>query len=364
MPQQLANQNILDKISIAIDDFVKLTQIPTAFFNLTGAFVANQTIYESFAEVTHQYAFQQPLFFPVAIDFSLSGFIVCDGHHLTTQRVQLCRGYLEHAITKTFTVSHSVAVWTAISQKQGIGFSHLFENFTPTSKAKAQTAITIRPVATDATDPLNNITTAPQDTAQDMIGTTIHFIEQHLTESISLDAAAKSVFLSTSYLSRLFKRTLNINFGDYVIIRKIVLAQDLLVTTTKTIQEISKLLGFSQTSYFTRVFKQHTKLTPSAYRSQNTHVSKVYTIPRPLDCSDHDSVYNVTKRYLTKHHIKSLTQLVNGYPYIQSIGDLTNIPRQCGWIYLVDGCQPITPASEVLIANCAVIQWVYTDSHY
>ncbi|AYM02479.1 helix-turn-helix domain-containing protein [Levilactobacillus yiduensis] len=364
MSNQLTSEKTLDKISTALDDFVKLSQISAVFFNLDGLFVHNQTVYTSFKESQFSVHFPHPIFFPLAVDHELIGFVVCENKNLLPQRIKLCRRYLERIIGTAFESHIPVNVWAALSQRQELLLNYQFNQILqPTTDNELSLQPHLAP-STTVNEDVEVVHAPTQDATQRIISKTIQFIENHLTKSFSLEDAAQYAFLSTSYLSRLFKQVLNVNFGDYVMIRKIVFAQELLLTTEQSIQDISTALGFSQTSYFTRVFKQRTGITPSKYRLQNGNTSTVYTIARPVTCSDSDSVYDLTKQYLTTHHIKSLTQLSNGYPYIQSINGLTNIPHQRGWVYLVDGRQPSTPASEVLIANCSVVQWIYTTNIY
>jgi two-component system response regulator YesN len=97
----------------------------------------------------------------------------------------------------------------------------------------------------------------------------LHFIHDHIHQSLSLDEVAKVAYLSPSYLSRLFKRYLQTNFVSYVNTPKITLAQKQLATTLIPIHQIATQLGFSQTSYFTKVFKQTLGITPSQFRQQN-----------------------------------------------------------------------------------------------
>ncbi|WP_369404388.1 helix-turn-helix domain-containing protein [Secundilactobacillus collinoides] len=67
---------------------------------------------------------------------------------------------------------------------------------------------------------------------------------------------AQEVFLSSSYLSRIFKTHLNVNFIDYVNFRKISIASEKLALSKLPINYVANQLGFQQTSYFTKIFKQ------------------------------------------------------------------------------------------------------------
>ncbi|WP_353805419.1 helix-turn-helix domain-containing protein, partial [Acinetobacter baumannii] len=123
------------------------------------------------------------------------------------------------------------------------------------------------PVKTD----LNRFTTEPSAFSEDgegvhqSIEASIQYIEKNIRRTISLSKVAQEVFLSPSYLSRIFKKVLDVNFIDYVNNRKIAIASEKLALTKLPVNYIANQIGFSQTSYFTKIFKQRTGLTPSEY---------------------------------------------------------------------------------------------------
>jgi len=92
------------------------------------------------------------------------------------------------------------------------------------------------------------------------------YIKQHLLESISLSIIADYLCISPSYLSRLFTSFEGISVGDYILNKKIDLAKEILSYSDKTVAEISEYLSFKSQSYFTRMFKKHTKETPTEFR--------------------------------------------------------------------------------------------------
>lgn len=96
----------------------------------------------------------------------------------------------------------------------------------------------------------------------------IDYINKHLNEAITLNEVANHVYLSEYYLSKLFKKELGINFIDYINEKKINRAMILLQDSTWSIDSIAYSLGFSQASYFSKIFKKVAKVTPSQYRNQ------------------------------------------------------------------------------------------------
>jgi len=97
------------------------------------------------------------------------------------------------------------------------------------------------------------------------------FIEQNYSEDISLLDIAKYAGMTTSYLCRLFKRELGTTVNAYLTQVRVAKSRELLRTDVP-IADVAKLCGFSDQSYFTKVFRQAEGSTPLKYRknSQNS----------------------------------------------------------------------------------------------
>ena len=96
------------------------------------------------------------------------------------------------------------------------------------------------------------------------------FIRQHYNENITLNMLAEQFFLHPNYLSRLFKEKTGDNFVDYLTEIRIDKAKDLLKNTDNKIIEICYIVGYNNSRYFNKVFKQHTGMTPSKYRQTSS----------------------------------------------------------------------------------------------
>lgn len=99
------------------------------------------------------------------------------------------------------------------------------------------------------------------------ISTIIRFVNEHFSENISLQDAAEKVFFNTTYCSRFFKKHTGQNFSDYLLQVRMEEAARLLQQNIK-ISEISKRCGYSSSGYFTRIFKEYYKCTPSEYQKK------------------------------------------------------------------------------------------------
>jgi AraC-like DNA-binding protein/mannose-6-phosphate isomerase-like protein (cupin superfamily) len=92
------------------------------------------------------------------------------------------------------------------------------------------------------------------------------FIDENYTENITLDDVCSPLYISKYYLSHIFKEISGMPVIKYIIKMRMDKAKKLLTQTDKTINEISALVGYIDTPYFIRVFKNTEKLTPKQYR--------------------------------------------------------------------------------------------------
>lgn len=95
------------------------------------------------------------------------------------------------------------------------------------------------------------------------------YITENIDKQISLNAVADVFNISTGHLSRLFKEVTGINFSDYVIDLKFKKAAELLVKSRLEVSEISEKLGYFNSSYFSKLFKEKFGMTPLQFRKKN-----------------------------------------------------------------------------------------------
>lgn len=94
------------------------------------------------------------------------------------------------------------------------------------------------------------------------------FVKQHYREKIYLDELAEKLGISSSYLSRLFKKETGINLQDYVIHVRLEKAANLLTYSEETIPRIAEYVNFPSQSYFGKLFKTNFGITPRQYREK------------------------------------------------------------------------------------------------
>lgn len=95
----------------------------------------------------------------------------------------------------------------------------------------------------------------------------LQFIEERLADPrLSLDGAAGAACLSKSYFCRLFKKQMKVTFSRYVLELRIGRAKRLLRASPRSVTDISLDSGFSNLTYFERMFKRFVGVNPTAFR--------------------------------------------------------------------------------------------------
>ncbi len=97
------------------------------------------------------------------------------------------------------------------------------------------------------------------------------YINQNYTQPLSLEEVANKFFVSTCYLSTVFKHETSMNFKEYVRMLKINKAKELLANTNDSIQDIARQLGYGSSAYFSTAFHNETGCVPSEYRLKAKH---------------------------------------------------------------------------------------------
>jgi two-component system response regulator YesN len=94
----------------------------------------------------------------------------------------------------------------------------------------------------------------------------IYYVRQHYGEKISLEVAAARCGLKHPQLTRLFHRTYGLTFRDYVVRYRLREARRLLRDPGAKVADVAEIVGFTDFSYFSRMFKRHFGLQPSEHR--------------------------------------------------------------------------------------------------
>ena len=103
---------------------------------------------------------------------------------------------------------------------------------------------------------------------QNLIARVLEYIDVHFTEDIQSSELARMFFVNPSYLSTLIKKKTGFNYTDIVINKRIDYAKILLKDTSLPLLDIIQKTGYQEYSYFNKLFKKVTGLTPTQYRSK------------------------------------------------------------------------------------------------
>lgn len=95
-----------------------------------------------------------------------------------------------------------------------------------------------------------------------------HYMRKHLAESISIDQVAELVCISSRHFKRRFKNATGESPLNYLQKLRIQTAKDQLENTLDSIEEITRQVGYEDSSTFRRLFKRHTSLSPREYRDR------------------------------------------------------------------------------------------------
>lgn len=94
------------------------------------------------------------------------------------------------------------------------------------------------------------------------------FIMMHLDEDLSVNQLAEQVYVSSTHLNRLFKKKYNKTVNDYITGKRMKVAKELLETTDLSVASISGKIGYSNYSYFIKMFKKNYGKTPREFRQE------------------------------------------------------------------------------------------------
>ena len=95
------------------------------------------------------------------------------------------------------------------------------------------------------------------------------FIQQHYNEPISLEQIAMEANLNPEYLSRVFKEETGYNYSAFLSNIRLKKAEYLLINTVEKVQNIAEMVGYSNVSYFSTIFKKKYGVNPYEFRRNN-----------------------------------------------------------------------------------------------
>lgn len=103
----------------------------------------------------------------------------------------------------------------------------------------------------------------------------VNFVMDNINKEIRETEIAEKCHCSTTYFSKKFHLHFGVSFRDFVCDKRILLAKKLIEADTESkIAVISYQCGYKDVSYFSRIFKKRTGVTPASYRRACTDNGK------------------------------------------------------------------------------------------
>ena len=92
------------------------------------------------------------------------------------------------------------------------------------------------------------------------------YLQEHLSEEMSLAILSEEFHLNPQYISQLFKNEIGVGFLTYLTNIRMEKAKKLLLSTSLSVARIAEQSGYSDYRVFTKVFKKSEGITPSQFR--------------------------------------------------------------------------------------------------
>ena len=108
----------------------------------------------------------------------------------------------------------------------------------------------------------------PENLMPQLSSQIMRYIDEHLTEDLSIQALADHLYMNRSHMSRKFREQAGCSIQEYMILKRISLAKTLL-KQGKSVTDTCELSGFHDYSNFIRTFKKYAQVSPGHYRVTN-----------------------------------------------------------------------------------------------
>lgn len=193
--------------------------------------------------------------------------------YLTTQTLEHLHKQVYEKDLKAF-LSNALYSFITILEQHNLKSMHIqdFKLSTLSMLEKSNDVQTFQEEFTKVIENLKIVVDKYQEASNiDMMERITTYIQEHYKESISLYDVATAFNFSYSYLSTYFNERSLLSFNEYLNKIRVHKAADLLKQNYTNISEVGYEVGFSDHSYFCKVFKKIMGVTPSAYRRGKHH---------------------------------------------------------------------------------------------
>lgn len=99
----------------------------------------------------------------------------------------------------------------------------------------------------------------------------LQYIQLNYHKNIQIQDIADYIGITRSYLHHIFTRKENLSPQKFLLNYRVAKAKELLSTTDTRIKDVALNVGYADSLAFSKIFRSHTGLSPSAYREQTSH---------------------------------------------------------------------------------------------
>ena len=92
------------------------------------------------------------------------------------------------------------------------------------------------------------------------------YINENLQNNLTRSDLASQIYVHPDYLSHIFKESVGMSVSQYIMHTRLERSKVLLRSTEKSISQIARQVGYPNTSYFAKLFKRSTGMTPTQFR--------------------------------------------------------------------------------------------------
>jgi two-component system, response regulator YesN len=111
----------------------------------------------------------------------------------------------------------------------------------------------------------------------DVIYKAIDYLKRNYMKKITLEEVANYINLSPSYFCKIFKDEMKLSFNQYLNKVRINMSKKLLADDSIALVDVTNLVGYEDQSYFSRVFKKQTGVSPGRYRESRGQINDAIT---------------------------------------------------------------------------------------
>lgn len=105
------------------------------------------------------------------------------------------------------------------------------------------------------------------NSADNYVSRIMLYIQDHMSEQLTVEQLSELIYVSKSYLSRLFKQQTGLSLIEYLRLVRIEKAKTLLISSNVSIEEISNIIGYNSPKYFCRAFRICSGMSPSEFKN-------------------------------------------------------------------------------------------------